>query len=108
MALNVNSGGLISESKAKELIADFEVQFPGEVVSSFIGSNHVNAVLSQGGCIGLRIYNGYDSAAQKISLVIVGVDEHDNDILSDGLIYDELVTCPNFCSQGNTLSQKIN
>lgn len=108
MALNVNSGGVISESKAKELIADFENRFPGEVISSFIGANHVNAVLAQEDCIGIRIYNGYDAAAQKISLIIVGVDDHDNDLLEEGLIYDQMATCPPLCSTGITLSQKNN
>lgn len=103
MALNVNSGDLITEEKAKELIRSFEMRFPGEVVSSFIGANHVNSVLAQDGCVGLRIYNGYDAAAQKISLVIVGVDEHDNDLVVDGVIYDQLVTCPPTCPTGSTL-----
>lgn len=106
MALNVNSGGLISEAKAKQLISDFEIRFPGEVVSSFIGSTHLNAALAQQKCVGLRIYNGYDSSAQKISLVIVGVDEHDNDLLEEGLIYDQMVTCPPICTIGTALSKK--
>lgn len=108
MALDVNSGGVITEQKAKELISEFAVKFPGEVVSSFIGANNVNAILAQEDCIGLRIYNGYDATAQKISLVIVGVDEHDNDLLENRLIYDQLATCPPLCSTGTTLSKKNN
>lgn len=106
MALNVNSGGLISEKKARELITDFENRFPGEVVSSFIGTTNVNIILDQEDCIGLRIYNGYDTIEQKISLVIVGVDNDDNDILVNGIIYDKMITCPPICPTGISLSEK--
>ena len=104
MALDENSGGLISEEKARELISDFAKKFPGEVVSSFIGSANVNIILEQENCIGLRIYNGYDEIAQKISLVLVGVDQSDNDILTGAIIYDKLITCPPICSTGILLS----
>ena len=105
MALDENSGGLISEQKAKELIAEFATQFPGEVVSSFIGSANVNILLEQQDCIGLRIYNGYDNVEQKISLVVVGVDRDDNELLADGLIYDQMVICPPTCPSGTALSK---
>ena len=104
MALDENSGGLISEQKAKELIAEFATQFPGEVVSSFIGSANVNIILEQQDCIGLRVYNGYDVVEKKISLVLVGVGANGNDLLADGLIYDEMITCPPICPTGVSLS----
>ena len=106
MALDENSGGLISEQKAKELIAEFAIKFPGEVVSSFIGAANVNNILEQEDCIGLRIYNGYDAVEKKISLVLVGVDKSDNDILTGAIIYDKLITCPPICSTGILLSEK--
>ena len=104
MALDENSGGIITEQKARELINDFKIQFPGEVVSSFIGSANVNIILAQENCIGLRIYNGYDTVEQKISLVVVGVDRADNDILVNGVIYDKMVTCPPTCPKGISLT----
>ena len=103
MVLDQNSGGKISEAKARELIADFKIRFPDEVVSSFIGTANVNAILEQENCIGLRIYNGYDTVAKKISLVIVGVDSTNNDLLLGGLIYDQMVTCPPICPIGASL-----
>lgn len=104
MALDVNSGGIISEQKAKELIAEFAIKFPGEVVSSFIGSENVNIILAQENCIGIRIYNGYDAIERKISLVLVGVDQYDHDILTGAIIYDKLITCPPTCPVEGLLS----
>lgn len=104
MALDENSGGLISEQKAKELIAEFATQFPGEVVSSFIGSANVNIILEQQNCIGLRVYNGYDVVEKKISLVLVGVDHAGRDMLSSAIIYDKMVTCPPTCPIEGSLS----
>jgi hypothetical protein len=105
MTLNVNSGGIISEERARELVSTFDKKFLGEVVSSFIGSSNVESILNQENCIGLRIYNGYDLINEKISLVLVGVDENGNDLLADGIIYDELVTCPPTCPVGISLSE---
>ena len=104
MTINENSGGLITEQQARTLISEFDKRFPGEVVSSFMGSVHINSILSQEDCIGLRIYNGYDALTEKISLVLVGVDSANNDLLKDGLIYDQMVTCPPTCPPGKTLS----
>ncbi len=104
MGLNENSGGLITEAKARELISDFDKRFPGEVVSSFIGAANVNNILEQDDCIGLRIYNGYDEHDQKISLVLVGVDQAGRDMLSSAIIYDKMVTCPPTCPIEGLLS----
>ena len=103
MELNENNGGLISEERARELVSAFDKKFPGEVVSSFIGSVNVRSLLDQEHCIGLRIYNGYDSSEQKLSLVIVGVGLDGENLLGAGLIYDELVKCPDFCPKENFL-----
>jgi len=98
MALDENTGSIISKTRAKDLIKAFEAKFPNEIIGSFIGSNHINAVLAQKDCIGIRIYNGYDDKAGKISLIIVGVDKEEKEILDPGMIYDEMATCPTNCS----------
>lgn len=98
MALDQNTGSIISQTTAKKLIKAFEARFPNEILGSFIGSNHVNAVLAQENCIGIRIYNGYDVDNKKISLIIVGVDKDEEEILDAGIIYDEMATCPPDCS----------
>lgn len=103
MDINSNTGSIITQVKAKELINAFDLRFPGEIVSSFIGSENVNHILNQEDCIGIRIYNGYDSQTQKISLVLVGVNSTEGDMLEDGIIYDEMSVCPPICPKGTSL-----
>lgn len=97
MALNENTGSQISSTKAKDLIKAFEAKNPGEIISSFIGGNYIKAILAQNDCIGLRIYNGYDESNKKMSLVVVGVDKNEVELLADGFIYDDMATCPPTC-----------
>lgn len=97
MKLDVNTGSIITQEEAKELISAFKTKFPGEVTSSFIGANNVKNILDQENCIGVRIYNGYDDVNEKISLVLVGVDLNENDMLEKEIIYDKINTCPPAC-----------
>ncbi len=97
MKLDPNTGGIITKEEAKTLIAAFAKKFPGQVVSSFIGGNNVKKILEQDNCIGLRIYNGYDDVEQKISLVVVGVDTQEQDMLDGDIIFDKMATCPPIC-----------
>lgn len=103
MKPDVNSGSLITEQKAKDLIDAFQINFPNEIISSFIGKNNVENLLQQEDCVGIRIYNGYDEVERKISLVLVGVDSNDDELLNDGLIYDDMKVCPPNCPTGNSL-----
>lgn len=98
MKLDVNTGSIITQEEAKALIKAFKAKFPGEVTSSFIGANNVKNILEQKNCIGVRIHNGYDEVNKKISLVLVGVDADEKEILEGGLIYDQVITCPPICS----------
>ncbi|MEC4004878.1 hypothetical protein OX283_009445 [Flavobacterium sp. SUN052] len=98
MALDANTGQIISKKQAKDLIKAYDIKFPGEVISSFIGANNVKNILAQEGCIGIKIYNGYDDQEQKIKLVLVGVNEDEEEMFEKGIIYDEMATCPPYCS----------
>ena len=97
MKLDVNTGSIITQEEAKALITAFKTKFPGEVTSSFIGANNVKNILEQENCIGIRIHNGYDVVNEKISLVLVGVDVDEKELLEKGIIYDEMSTCPSMC-----------
>lgn len=100
MKLDVNTGSIITQEEAKALIAAFKTKFPGEVTSSFIGANNFKKILDQENCIGIRVYNGYDDVNENISLVFVGVDTNETDMLDDGIIYDRAVLCPPSCQSG--------
>jgi hypothetical protein len=99
MKLDVNTGSIITQEEAKVLITAFKTKFPQEVTSSFIGANNVKNILDQENCIGVRIHNGYDAVNEKISLVLVGVDADEKEILGNGVIYDKMLQCPTFCSK---------
>ena len=88
MKPDLNTGSIITQEEAKALITAFKTKFPGEVTSSFIGANGVKNILDQENCIGIRIYNGYDVENEKISLVLVGVDAEEKEILENGIIYE--------------------
>lgn len=97
MRLDANIGSIITELEAKELIHSFETKFPDEIKSSFIGADNIESILAQENCIGIRIYNGYDSENKKMNLVFVGVDNEEKEILQNGIIYDKLLQCPPYC-----------
>lgn len=105
MKLNVNTGSIITQEEAKALITAFKTKFPDEVTSSFIGAINVKNILEQDNCIGIRIYNGYDEVKEKISLVLVGVDANEKEILENRIIFDYLATCPPTCSVEGFLSK---
>jgi hypothetical protein len=105
MTADPNTGSIISQEEAIVLASAFDRKFPNQITSSFIGSNNLKALLDQTDCIGVRVYNGYDDALEKISLIFVGVDSADRDILENGLIYDKIATCPPMCSTDSLLAQ---
>lgn len=106
MSLNENTGAIISQELAEKFIKAFREKFGDQVVSSFMGLNNVTKILDQNGCIGLRIYNGYNDETEKICLIVVGVDEEEKDMLKGGLIYDEMATCPPICSMEGLFPKK--
>ena len=101
--INPNSGSVISLNEAKELVSEFKKKFPKEIKDLFVGMNHVNDILSQDGCIGIRIYNGYSETHDRLSHVLVGVDENGNDMTS-GILVDRMVPCPTMCDNNSPLN----
>jgi hypothetical protein len=62
----------------------------------------VMELLSQPGCVGLRIYRGRGAGGES-SLILVGVDAKGND-MTEGVLLDTHLPCPPFCSDGNALN----
>ena len=103
MSLDPNTGSIITEEQARKMVSAFAEKFPKQIVSSFIGGNNVKKILEQENCIGIRIYNGYDTVAQKISLVLLGVDKDEQDILKNAIIYDQMAVCPPACPKNGLI-----
>ena len=102
MALNENGGEFISLSEAQGYVSAFRKLNPTAIKGYFAGGENIQKILAQDGCIGIRLYNGYDTSGGKTNLVIVGVDEAEND-MTEGLILEKLGMCPPFCSPTSAL-----
>jgi len=96
MNLDKNSGGEITLKEAQDLIEAFQTKFPDEKKAFYVGSNHLQAIIDQENCIGVRIYNAYDEVKETKTVVLVGVDRLEND-MKDGIIVDRTVICPPHC-----------
>lgn len=103
MAITPDSGKQISINEAKTLIADFKTKFPDQIKASFLGINVLNLVLQQQNenVIGIRIYYGYDTVADIISPVLVGVNDKGEDITA--VLVDRFKPCPDYCDINSPL-----
>jgi hypothetical protein len=99
MSLDQNSGSIITKEEAKMFINAFKAKYPQEVTAFFVGSNNVDLILKQVGCIGIRIYNGYSTIESKMNQVLVGVNAQQQD-MDNGIIIERLYTCPPYCPTG--------
>jgi hypothetical protein len=68
----------------------------------YFGRQHIEAILDQSGCVGIRIYHGIDDN-NKACLILVGVDANEND-LYNGYIAERGVSCPPYCGSGSPLA----
>lgn len=101
MSFNGTEGGEISLAKASEMTSNYRSQNPGETIAHFFGKDIIQRILSQEGCMGIRIYYGIDQDETK-QLILVGADENQNDIIQ--LVADLSFPCPQTCSTHNPLN----
>lgn len=106
MRIDENTGSIITLEKAQNLARAFNEKYTDETISSFIGANNVKRILEQEGCVGLRIYNGFSNETQKISLIIIGVDKDEKELVEEGIIYDQLLICPPMCPLDSKILKK--
>ena len=99
MLLDENTGEVISLTEAKGYVSEFSKVYPDEVKSFFVGAANVKLILAQEDCIGVRIYNGYDSVEARMNQVLVGVDSDEND-MKNGVIVEKILACPPNCASG--------
>jgi len=95
-SIDNHSGAIITKEEAKLFINAFKNKYPAEVTAFFVGRTNVEKILNQQDCIGIRIYNGYDTEAAKMNQVLIGVNSKEED-MSDGIIIERLFTCPPYC-----------
>ena len=102
MAIDRNTGEVITLNEAVNYAHSFQERQPEAIKSFFVGTNKLNRIIEQEGCIGVRIYNGYDPVTNKENRVLVGVDASGEDI-SNGIIVEYLNPCPTDCPKSSPL-----
>lgn len=82
--------------------ANYRNANPGAIIAHYFGKTAITNILSQQGCVGLRIYYALDSTEKK-QLIITGVDGNGNDLYT-GQLAERSITCPIDCSAANPLN----
>lgn len=106
MAFTGTEGNMISRNEARMLLANYQNSpaFPANnnTEGMLFGRAHIEDILSQDGCKGIRIYYGKVGPliSDPAQLVIVGTDVDGNDMTDK--ILDTGIPCPSFCSSLTT------
>ncbi|KUF46474.1 hypothetical protein AS361_04890 [Myroides marinus] len=102
MKITSQSGEVITLEEAIKYTSLFQKQNPNAINSYFIGIEKLQELLKQNNCIGMRIYPGINNQTEQSNLVLIGVDKNGVDI-SEGVILEELITCPPLCPNESSL-----
>ena len=107
MANNGSEGRMITRPEAQQMMSDYR-NSPAWVANNgtegiLFGRDHLDAILAQPGCIGVRVYYGKEGVlpTDPAQLIIVGTDVDGND-MSSGHILDAGKPCPPYCSSPPT------
>jgi hypothetical protein len=101
MSFNGNEGAKITPAEGGVLTKNYRDANPAQTLAHFIGTNKLNLILTQPGCMGIRTYHAIDENGKK-AIVMVGVDADENDMLS--VVLDRSSDCPANCSIANVLN----
>jgi len=103
MSFTGNEGTVITLADGATMTADYRATItPGDTIALAVGKNKLASILSQSGCMGIRMYYALDSLGNN-QLVLVGVDSNGDDMTA-GVIVDRLLPCPSTCSSKNSLN----
>ncbi len=102
MAFDGTEGQQITIAEASTMTLNFRTTNPNGVKGHFLGKELLDNILAQPECVGLRIYYALNAKGGK-ELVVVGVDNQENDIIS-GIIADRTIHCPPNCGTSNPLN----
>ena len=100
-----SEGSPISLALAATWTKNYRDNNPGQTIAHFFGTDIIQQILSQGTCMGIRIYYAADDSGAK-QLILVGADAHQND-MTDGILADYSMPCPAICSTANPLNSVI-
>ena len=103
MSYTKKVGASISLTTAEGWTENYRDANPGAVKAHFIGSDIINDIFDQEGCVGFRAYYGINDDDEK-ELIFVGVDSSGNDMTS-GIIADKAWPCPSNCPVSSPLAE---
>jgi hypothetical protein len=101
MSFNGNEGEQITLSEGGAYTLRYRSENPNAVKGVFFGRDHIEQILAQSDCKGLRMYFAKNADGSP-TLVVVGADSNENDQLN--LIFQRLLPCPDRCSTANALN----
>jgi len=104
MSFNGNEGEQITLQEGAEYTARYRSSKQNSVKGVFFGRAHIEQILQQTDCKGLRLYFAQESDGGN-TLVMVGADSNQNDQLD--LIFERAVRCPTTCSSTNPLNTDL-
>lgn len=99
MSFNGDEGTMVTLDEATVWAAAYRAnikKFDG-TKAHFFGKNKINSILNQTGCMGIRIYKGFDGTTPV--MILVGTDASEND-LYNGLLLERGTACPPYCGGG--------
>lgn len=101
MSFNGNEGEEVTLQEGAEYAGRYRSANPDAVKGVFFGRTHIERILTQGDCKGLRFYFAKTDAGNP-TLVMVGADSAENDLLD--VIIEMAKPCPDRCSTVNALN----
>lgn len=104
MSFDGNEGAQISLQEGAELTMRYRTNHPQSVKGVFYGRTHLETLLAQPGCVGIRMYFAQE-ADNSETLVLVGVDSTGNDMLN--IVIENGTKCPTICGATNPLNSGL-
>lgn len=101
MSFTGNEGEQITLAEGGEYTLRYRAANPDAVNGVFFGRNHIEKILAQGDCKGLRLYFAKTEDG-KATVVMVGADSAENDLLD--VICERATGCPPTCGSINPLN----
>lgn len=107
---NGTEGDPLDLATAKKWTSNFRKghENPDEILAHYFGTEIIQGILNQSGCVGIRIYYAIDDTGEK-KLLLVGVDSNGQNLLpvEGGKTNEEVVVadysypCPTYCPQND-------
>ena len=104
MPFNGTEGAVITIDEAAALTAAYRERNPGAVKGIFMGKDLLNQILTQGdgSCMGIRVYYGFDTGTNQPTMVFVGANANEDDMLA--IVADRGLPSPPFQGMSDSLN----